>query len=546
MTDAPPTGRYVLEGRLVTMSSAGVIPDGAVYIDDGVIEAVQPAEGPALDAKYDDAPRIRTGDTIYPGLIELHNHLSYNAMPLWEVPELYTNNGQWRGTEPYTRDITKPSQVLGQIPDAARALVRYVECRALLGGVTTSQGISLASAGGIEKYYHGIVRNVESPDHADLPAAETKIANPPTGGAQDYLDTSLTDNTCYLQHLSEGIDDTARGWFLRLQIDDSSWAVNDVLCGIHSTALHREDFDILADGGASIVWSPLSNYLLYGDTTDVAAAKASGVNIALGSDWAPSGSKNLLGELKVAWLASQHAADVFTPEELVAMVTVNPARAVKWGHLLGTIEPGRLADLVAVNGISGDPHEQLLTARETSVTLVVIGGVPRVGQWRLMRRFWPGAEIEEVEGVDRYEIGSSTRYLFLSHEDDLLEGLPLSDAVRELADAMQNLPQLARDVDAGVVEPLTAAGSVAFAGGMADSGGQVWRVVPDFEADDVESALAAGEFSILAQPYSHWVRDPIDLVPLTAAEDHDYLPMLDRSLNLPAHIREGLPALHGE
>jgi cytosine/adenosine deaminase-related metal-dependent hydrolase len=425
--------------------------DGAIYVDGGVMEAVQDAADPILDAKYEGAPRIRTGDTIYPGLIELHNHLSYNAMPLWDVPQMYTNNGQWRGTQGNTREITKPSQVLGQTPGAAQALVRYAECQALLGGVTSSQGISLASAGGIEKYYRGIVRNGESPDHPDLPPAETKIANPAIGGAQAYLDTFLAVNTCYLQHLSEGTDDTARGWFLRLQIDDSSWAVNDVLCGIHCAALRRDDFDVLAAGGASMVWSPLSNYLLYGKTADIAAAKAAGVNMAIGSDWAPSGSKNLLGELKVAWLASRHAGDPFTPQELVAIT--NPARAVKGDHLLGSIEPGRLADLIVVDGQTDDPFEQLLLVRETSVTLVLINGTPRVGQKRLMSRFWPDHDLTNLSGIDRYAVARSTRYLYLTHDDDLLDGLPLSQAVDDLAEAMRNLPELAGDVDDGIVAP---------------------------------------------------------------------------------------------
>ena len=55
-----------------------------------------------------------------------------------------------------------------------------------------------------------------------------------------------------------------------------------------------------------MIWSPLSNLLLYGGTAHVDAAREAGVTIGLGSDWSPTGSKNLLGELKVAWLYSQH------------------------------------------------------------------------------------------------------------------------------------------------------------------------------------------------------------------------------------------------
>jgi hypothetical protein len=134
------------------------------------------------------APKVATGGTIFPGLIELHNHLSYNAMPLWEVPTQYSNNGQWRGGEDYSRRITKPSQVLGQSPGVLQALVRYVECRALLGGATTTQGITLANASSLTKHFKGVVRNVESPGDQDLPAANTNIANPDVGGAGDLSD----------------------------------------------------------------------------------------------------------------------------------------------------------------------------------------------------------------------------------------------------------------------------------------------------------------------------------------------------------------------
>ena len=48
--------------------------------------------------------------------------------------------------------------------------------------------------------------------------------------------------------------------------------------------------------GAKLVWSPLSNLLLYGKTTAVYDALAAGVLVSLGTDWTPSGSANLLAE----------------------------------------------------------------------------------------------------------------------------------------------------------------------------------------------------------------------------------------------------------
>ena len=55
--------------------------------------------------------------------------------------------------------------------------MRYVECKCLLGGVTTSQGIMLNSNAGIQRFYRGIVRNVEQTDDPDLSEAQARIAD---------------------------------------------------------------------------------------------------------------------------------------------------------------------------------------------------------------------------------------------------------------------------------------------------------------------------------------------------------------------------------
>ena len=59
-----------------------VLPDGIVYIDHGRIVAVHDRAQPAPGG-FDGVPVVETGGTLFPGLIELHNHLSYNALPLW-------------------------------------------------------------------------------------------------------------------------------------------------------------------------------------------------------------------------------------------------------------------------------------------------------------------------------------------------------------------------------------------------------------------------------------------------------------------------------
>ena len=55
--------------------------------------------------------------------------------------------------------------------------MRYVEASCLLGGTTTSQGITLASAPGIVTHFRGLVRNVESTGDPELPTATAHIAD---------------------------------------------------------------------------------------------------------------------------------------------------------------------------------------------------------------------------------------------------------------------------------------------------------------------------------------------------------------------------------
>jgi hypothetical protein len=154
-------------------------------------------------------------------------------------------------------------------------------------------------------------------------------------------------------------------------------------------ALHRHplrgadtgDFDVLASHRSSIVWSPFSNLLLYGGTARVEAAKAAGVTIGLGSDWSPSGSKNLLGELKVASLYNEQLLNgLFKTRELVAMATRNAAQILKWTTAAGTLEPGKRADLIVIDGAAGDPYDALIRARETDLLLVMINGVAPLRQ----------------------------------------------------------------------------------------------------------------------------------------------------------------------
>ncbi len=162
---------FALGGRVATMDDHdSVVDDGVVYVREGSIAAVQKAsEDPPPE--FEGLKVLETKGTIYPGLIDLHDHLSYNALQLWDVPKLYTNRDQWAKGDTYRKLVTGPMKVLAHTPEYVPAIVRYVECKCLVAGTTTSQGIALSSYSGIQRFYKGIVRNVEQTDEDELPEA---------------------------------------------------------------------------------------------------------------------------------------------------------------------------------------------------------------------------------------------------------------------------------------------------------------------------------------------------------------------------------------
>ncbi|HKY68329.1 MAG TPA: amidohydrolase family protein, partial [Acidimicrobiales bacterium] len=534
--------RIIFEGRVVTMNGRSDVHDpGRVYVEGTTIVAVRPAARPA-PAGWDDARLLRTGDTIYPGLIELHNHLSYDALPLWRTPQRFTNRGQWMTHRDYRRAVSGPASVLGRTGGFLEAVVRYVEAKCLVSGVTTSQGIALASNMGIRRFYRGLVRNVEAPGDEALPTAATRVADVEADGAAAFLKT-LRRSSSLLLHLAEGVDDAAREHFRALRIGTDEWAITPALCGIHCAGLRGRDWQIFRARGGSMVWSPLSNLLLYGGTADVARARSEGLPIALGSDWSPSGSKNLLAELKVAWLVSEARGGVFTPRELVAMVTATPARMLRWDTAVGSLEPGKRADMVVVDGRGGDPYEHLIRARESAVTLVVIDGVPRYGQPSLMQPFTGG------HAVERRRVGGAARVLDLTDAaaDPLIGDLTLEAAEARLAEGLRTLPELARVLE----NPITAGTALGASDGTTTG---VWFLELDHDELDGMTDRPLGNASAsplaplgAAVPLSE-VLGPLDLDALTVVDDPAYTDRLAGVPDLTDEARSvvrGLARLYG-
>ncbi len=480
-------------------------------------------------------------------MIELHNHLAYNIIPCWDVPKTFKNRDQWRRHDDYTKKMTGPLRILGSIDGYLQAIVRFTECKLLFSGVTSSQGITLAASPKIRSLYKGLVRNVEQTLDKDLPGAKTKIAD--VKKASDLM-KQLDKKKTYILHLAEGIPESANKHFKALKFPNSSrWAINEYLAGIHAVGLFPDDYKILAQNGGNIVWSPLSNLLLYGQTTDIALAKSEGINLAIGSDWSPSGSKNLLNEIKVAKLYSDAANDLFTNEELVRMVTTQPAQILQWQDKAGSIEPGKKADLFVIRGKSGDEYEQFVNCREKDIHWVLIGGIPRFGISRLMDKFTGRKETLRIKKLKR------KLYLDIDDQDNAIDlNVGFKTAESKLKQGLKKLPQLAVQYENQANAFAMGASGSAMDGTARrmnwviehdhmDHEGSCGRHHIPFEGEETTTETMNAAFVQGATPLSQQV-DKMLLDVSNVEDDAFYFKGLARQKNLPEHMKIGLPLFY--
>lgn len=383
------TGSYALHGDVVTRE--GVLPDYYVVVTDEKISAITPF-APM------DTPEIETGGVIFPGLVDGHGHVEYNHIPLADLGKRYQDRDQWPKASRYRTLVKAPKAAASSAGMQCEAL-RHGEARALVGGTTAIQGTPLTSCA------RSLVRNLEGvnfcQDRVRQNVTDIGGFSRAYGGhlsAADSIKRDLAANRldAFVVHAGEGIDEHERvEWD---QLVAQGLAVPQLVM-IHGTAFGERELTAAGQVGAKLIWSPLSNLLLYGRTTDIPTAITAGVLVALGTDWAPSGSANLLGELKVADRVNQREWKGFlSDQQLVDMVTINPATAYGLDRFIGTIEVGKYADLMVVAKQPGlTPYRDLIDARPEDVLMVTISGDPLFGDPTLMDAAGKAGDYEVID-----------------------------------------------------------------------------------------------------------------------------------------------------
>ncbi len=124
--------RFALKGTIVTPTQ--VLPDGAISIVGSQIEdvgaTVAGAQGPIVD----------TDSFIFPGLIDLHDHITWNVLPRWRPSQLFMNRYEWQQTTGYSIVLDQPHYAISVDHELACSADRFGEIKAIIGGATSVVG----------------------------------------------------------------------------------------------------------------------------------------------------------------------------------------------------------------------------------------------------------------------------------------------------------------------------------------------------------------------------------------------------------------------
>ena len=378
------TAHYALYGTVVTMNdSMDVLENHYVEILGDKIASIAAVPPSGVQV-------VSVSGLIFPGLIDPHNHPQYNVLGHIPFGQTFVDRADWQSDPMYSEFNSQYYGIrdYGGADAQETNIWKLAEVRAMASGTTMVQGSNCYSHSTDSFARLGIgAKNVgRFPSHA------YSSTFPLTYSDWDYRSAQFWNR--FVIHLSEGISQDAMD---ELDAWDGMGLLDERTAIIHGVPYGPAEWARLASVDAHLIWSPVSNWVLYGATANIPQAIAAGVNVALSPDWTPSGGVDLLEEMRFAEEINQNDwAGILTPEFFAMAVTRNAALAVGFEDQVGQIEVGYDADLAVFPGDPMAPYESLMAARAKTVQLTVVAGRPTYGDPDLMDQF---TFLENVEDV---------------------------------------------------------------------------------------------------------------------------------------------------
>jgi cytosine/adenosine deaminase-related metal-dependent hydrolase len=352
--------------RLVLRACAPLSGDGArvdVVLSAGQVEALGAPASPGSDGID-----LR-GARLLPGLVNAHDHLDLSVFPPLGRPP-YANIYDW------TADVSTGApelQGLMAIPLVDRLFLGGL--RNLLAGVTAVA-------------HHGAFHRALARDDFPVRVLERyQFAHSPgLTPALRKLYRSTDRRIPWFVHAGEGTDDASRAELDALQAAN---VLRQNTVVVHGLAFGPAEAERLAAAHACVVWQPEAARRLYGADADVAALRAAGVRVGLGSDSPAAGARDLLSTLAAARTAG--VTDDLGLLDLATRASGEVARLP-----VGALVEGAPADFIAV-----DDFEAFLAGDRRAITLVVVAGRALYGAPDLMSAADPRSLALCVDGAER-------------------------------------------------------------------------------------------------------------------------------------------------
>jgi cytosine/adenosine deaminase-related metal-dependent hydrolase len=424
------TERLVIEGcAIATMDAAGdEHADGHLVVEDDGLLAV--GAGPAPEDLAFGARRIDgRGCLATPGLVNCHHHLyqwatrglAQQATLFQWLTELYpvwahvdeeiewaaaraglaalARSGCSTSTDHHYVFAAGAGDLLGVEVSAAEAIgLRFHACRGSMdlgrsdGGLPPDEivedrdAILAASEAAIDRF------------HDPSPGAMVRVALAPCspfsvtrGLMADAADLARRRGVRLHTHLAETLDEEAfcqERFGMRPvdYLDELGWFGDDVWLA-HCVHLSADEVARFGQTGTGVAHCPGSNARLGAGIAPVAALTAAGAPVGLGVDGAASNEAGeLAAEVRQALLLARlrGGPTALTAREALALGTIEGARCLGRDDELGSLEPGKRADValwrldtLAHAGIE-DPVAALVLGPPRSVDTLLVGGRPVV------------------------------------------------------------------------------------------------------------------------------------------------------------------------
>jgi 5-methylthioadenosine/S-adenosylhomocysteine deaminase len=374
-----PLQEIVIEaGWVIPVDPAEVVlRDHAVIIAGDRIQAILPSRH--ARERYPDARRVTlAGHVLIPGLINLHTHAAMALM---------RGLGDDLGLMEWLNQHIWPAEMRLASPEFVHDGTLLACAEMLRGGVTCFNDMYFfpeaaaraALAAGMRAALGVIVVEFRSPYAVDAsdylskglglrdalkhepllsfclaPHAPFTVSDATFERVAVYADELDLPVHIHVHETTEEIRESVASHKIRpLQRLQHLGLLGPNLIAVHAVHLTDDEIALLAEHGCHVAHCPSSNLKLASGIAPVTALQEAGVNIGLGTDGAASNNRlDIFTEMRLAALLAKGTsgkATALPAHAVLRMATLNAARALGLDDDVGSLTPGKCADMTAVD-----------------------------------------------------------------------------------------------------------------------------------------------------------------------------------------------------